>query len=311
MPRLEKWLTDVSPDAPVSRAVKKAMKVRLKAVEHYLQEAGRSSGKSKDSAEAVHQLRIWTRRSSAALRLFAEVVPRRTAKWLKRKLKKVRRTASEARDCDVLAERLEKGDLEGLSPTAVDLRERRERAIKRLANQSKKLLGSGKLDQKKSKLLKKLGRREPGGTRKTGGFGRWCRAQLVPLRDELVARAEGDLSRSENLHQFRIAGKRLRYALELAPAALPAVTHRRLYDELSDLQDRLGHVCDLIAAADRLESWLAEASEAIVRKQLRDAIERQKRQLLAAKQGFLRWWSAKQRAALRRSWHRALRSGSR
>ena len=306
MPRLEKWLTDVSPDDPVPRAARKALKVRFKAVEHYLKVAGLSSGK-KDSAEAVHQLRIWTRRCSAALRLFGAVLPRRTAKWLKRKLRKVRRTAGEARDCDVLAERLDKGDLEGLAPTVVDLRARRKRVVRRLAEKSKALLGGGKFNRKRSKLLKRLGRGAKGGKSAASRFGPWCRAQLVPLRDELVARAEGDLSQSDNLHQFRIAGKRLRYALELAPAALPEVAHRRLYDELSDLQDRLGHVCDVVAAADRLKSWLAEASEASVRKQLRNAIGRQERQLLAARQGFLRWWTARRRAALRRSWDRALR----
>src|SRR5262245_59631201 len=133
MPRYEKWLTAVGPDAPVTRATRKALAMRLKAAEHYLKEAGQVSGKSADDAEVVHQLRIWTRRAAAALRLFAEVLPRKTAKWLKRKLRAMRHTAGEARDCDVLADRLESGDVPGLAPSAVHLRTRRKRAEQDLA----------------------------------------------------------------------------------------------------------------------------------------------------------------------------------
>ena len=116
MARWEKWLTDVGPDAPVARAARMALAMRFKAVEHFLKKAGQVSGKADEDAEAVHQLRIWTRRAAAALRLFADVLPSKKAKWLKRKLKEIRHTAGVARDCDVLTNRLESGDLPGLAP---------------------------------------------------------------------------------------------------------------------------------------------------------------------------------------------------
>lgn len=312
MPRLEKWLTAVGPDAPITRAARKALKVRLAAVEHFLKQAGQVSGQADDDAEAVHQLRIWTRRATAALRLFDDVLPRRTAKWLKRKLRSIRRTAGEARDCDVLAERLESGDLPGLAPTAVHLRVRRKRAEKQLAKSYKSLIRGKRFCRKSDKLLGKIGRREK--SRKSPGqpkFGPWCRAQLRPLAEVFFELAAGDLSKDARLHELRLAGKRLRYALELAPAALPAATHRRLYDELSDLQDRLGQVCDQIVAAGRLKEWHDEARDDEVRKELRTAQGEQRKQLASSKQRFLRWWSPKRRESLRKSWERALRANRR
>jgi CHAD domain-containing protein len=311
MPRLEKWLTAVGPDAPVTRAARKALKVRLAAVEHFLKQASQVSGHSEDDAEAVHQLRIWTRRATAALRLFAEVLPRRATKWLKRKLRSIRQTAGEARDCDVLAERLESGDLPCLAPTAVHLRVRRKRAEKELAKTYKTLVRSRKFRKKSDKLLKKIDTRGASKSSPRPAFGPWCREQLVPLVNELFRQAEGNLSLDARLHELRLAGKRLRYAMELAPAALPAATHRRLYDELSDLQDRLGQVCDQIVAAGQLKEWQDEAREDGVRKELRAAQGEQRKQLAASKQRFLRWWSPKRRTSLQKNWERALRGGRR
>jgi len=307
MPRLEKWLTEVGPDAPVTRAARTALKVRLAAVERLLKQAGQVSGNADDDAEAVHQLRIWTRRASAALRLFAEVLPHRTTKWLKRKLRSIRRTAGEARDCDVLAERLESGDLPSLAPTAVHLRVRRKRAEKELAKTYKSLVRCRRFRRKSEKLFKKITRRDRSPRSiKGAAFGPWCREQLRPIAAAFFEQASGDFAKDAQLHELRLMGKRLRYALELAPAAVPAATHRRLYEELSELQDRLGQVCDQIVAVGRLKEWRDEARSDDVRKQLRAAQSQQRKQLAGARQRFLRWWSPKRRKALRQSWERAL-----
>ncbi|MEX2176747.1 MAG: CHAD domain-containing protein [Pirellulaceae bacterium] len=306
MPRFEKWLTQVGPDAPIPRAARKALAVRLEAVEHYLKEAAQVSGRAADDAESVHQLRVWTRRSAAALRLFDEVLPRRTAKWLKRKLRKIRRTAGKARDCDVLATRIEQGDLAALEQTAVPLRARRKRAEKELSRLYKSLVGHNKWERKTARLFKKARwKGRPKSVRPP--FGPWCRERLRALADQFHAVGGGDLSTETALHELRLAGKRLRYALELSPAALDPATHRRLYQQLGDLQDRLGEVCDSLTGVTRLEQWLAEAKEPTIRKQLRAALKSEQHQLARLRQRFARWWTAKRRLAMQRSWRQALR----
>ena len=66
MPRFQKWLTGVPPDAPADGVARAALAERLLAVSHFLD---KSIGDS-DEAEAIHQLRVWTRRAAAAIDLF-------------------------------------------------------------------------------------------------------------------------------------------------------------------------------------------------------------------------------------------------
>jgi CHAD domain-containing protein len=311
MPRAEKWLSNVREDTPAPRAARQALKPRLLEVAKLLGDAAHVTGKSDKDAEAVHQLRIWSRRSAAALRLFGELLPRRTAKWLKRKLKEIRRAAGSARDCDVLAERIEAGELPGLKPKAFRLHQRRRRAEKEMAALYKSLVKSGKFERKTDKLLEKLARRgkqrrgQSKSSAKWPAFGPWCQEQLAPLRDDFLRAAASNLSRDADLHALRLAGKRLRYALELSPAALPAGVHRRLYDELTDLQDRLGEVCDRIATVGRLKLWRRDAGGK-QREDFRAALHHEQAQLSSGKQRFLRWWSAKRRKSLAARWRKAL-----
>ena len=106
-------------------------------------------------------------------------------------------------------------------------------------------------------------------------------------------------AKDAQLHELRIAGKRLRYALELAPAALPARAHQRLYESLSDLQDRLGTVCDHLSAVAQMTEWKASAESPDERRALLSQIRREQAQLNARRKQFLRWWSSARRKRLR------------
>ena len=89
MLRFDKWLTKVAADAPVDRVARRALTTRLRAVAWFLHAAGNGD----NEAEAIHQLRIWTRRTAAALRLFAPVLTDKPARKLRKSLKKLRRAA--------------------------------------------------------------------------------------------------------------------------------------------------------------------------------------------------------------------------
>jgi len=56
----------------------------------------------------------------------------------------------------------------------------------------------------------------------------------------------------EQQHRVRIRAKRLRYALDLFAAALPAKPTRRYVAQLARLQDELGALNDAVVAAERL-----------------------------------------------------------
>jgi CHAD domain-containing protein len=296
MPRFEKWLTGVAVDAPVDRVADKALAMRLKAVGHFFEAAVHGS----DEAEGIHQLRIWTRRTSAALRLFAVALPEEQRKWLKKKLRKIRRTAGVVRDCDVQLEYLEADSSQPPKAIVKQLKRQRRVARKDLKTLRKRL--DRRLEKNSTDLVERVKWPKRHSSRAAPPFGRWYRQEIVPLGDELLKLSAEDLSDDRRLHAFRIAGKRLRYALELAGPALAPLQHRQLYEDLSALQDRLGEVCDHLAAVDRLREWLEQAKRPKQRVGLEELLEHEQRTLTTCHRRFLRWWSAARQQRLAMRW---------
>src|SRR5262245_11530452 len=103
MPRFQKWLIAVEPTAPTDEVARLALAERLLAVAHFLD---KSIGDT-DEAEAIHQLRVWTRRAASALELFDAALPDSRRKRMKKTLRKMRRRAGAVRDCDIHLERLQ------------------------------------------------------------------------------------------------------------------------------------------------------------------------------------------------------------
>lgn len=101
----EKWVEGIAPEERVGEVASRTLQGRLGAVLHYLPLAAE---KADEDLEHVHQLRVWARRATAALRLYQDLLPRRRLCWMRKQLKRVRRAANGARDCDVLLERLKK-----------------------------------------------------------------------------------------------------------------------------------------------------------------------------------------------------------
>ena len=98
-----KWISDLTADTRVSDAARRVLTFRLEAVRDWLGQALREAGQD---TEYVHQLRVATRRASAALDVFAACLPPKVAKEAKDRLKLIRRAAGEARDWDVFLGRL-------------------------------------------------------------------------------------------------------------------------------------------------------------------------------------------------------------
>jgi CHAD domain-containing protein len=302
MPRFEKWLKDVPLEAPVSRVGRRAIAVRLAAVGHYLRQATNDPSERK----SIHQLRIWTRRSAAALRLFEPLVPKRRGRAIRKTLIDLRRAAGKVRDCDVFLDRLTTGDREAPLGVVKRLKRRRRKVRRQLRAFGKELLKNDRFERQVQKLLARLDWPKRHSSRQSPPFAAWCRVRLVPMAQRFFALSAADFSQAEQFHDLRIAGKRLRYALELAPAAMPARQHQRLYEALSDLQQRLGEVCDHLVSVDRLERWQKNAKPRHERQVLKAAGRREARQLAAKRRQFLRWWSPARRRSLRRLWDSAV-----
>src|SRR4051812_42576378 len=103
MSRKSKWVEVRSPNESVEDVARRVLEDRLDLVWHYLPRAAKGP---KSETENVHQLRVATRRAVAALDTFSHLLGKRRLKWMNKQLKKVRRAAGDARDFDVLYDRL-------------------------------------------------------------------------------------------------------------------------------------------------------------------------------------------------------------
>ncbi|WP_327004789.1 CYTH and CHAD domain-containing protein [Dactylosporangium sp. NBC_01737] len=213
-------------------------------------------------AEAVHKMRVATRRLRSTLRTFAPLLDASEGdldrlhdevKWLTGLL-------GEVRDGDVMAERL--ADLLAAEPPELVLGPVAARIAQLLAARTegaRRRLIAGLDSQRYVTLLNDLDALVV-----AVGEGRVAKRELRRLARRAVRRADRRLAsadagpagttRDERLHEARKAYKRARYAAELAtPVAGPAAA--ALADRITDLQDVLGAHQDAIVTAELLRDY--------------------------------------------------------
>jgi CHAD domain-containing protein/predicted phosphodiesterase len=214
-------------------------------------------------AEALHDLRVATRRLRAALGLLeSDGVPE--ARPWRRELRRVTRALGEARDLDVridflrrFAARLRGSSGAGLRPLLAGLRRRRASAQRDVDVALRRLLVRGTLEE----ILRRAGTwaegaagdgaavatdRRPPATPGPAGRALLDRLHAVRALGPFVFRAEA----AARHHRLRIAAKRLRYAMEALRPLFGAPLEERLA-EVKALQGILGalHDCDVWIAS--------------------------------------------------------------
>jgi triphosphatase len=198
----------------------------------------------------VHQIRIATRRLRVALRLFAAMLPPRSAHRLARELRWLARGLSNVRDLDVhnkaLRTHVRAAGADGHDGLGgYELALQRERAAAR--DKLHELFTSERYEQ----LIASLGKLLDGAP-SAGALRRWRRftvrdgaAQYLRRSRQRVlklGRKVDEKTGAEELHRLRIRAKRLRYALEFFaeayPTLLPAASATKaLQDVLGEHQD--------------------------------------------------------------------------
>jgi CHAD domain-containing protein len=292
-----KW-AEASPEENVAAVAVRSLEVRLRAVREYLDKAAVESEKE---VEHVHQMRVWSRRASAALCLYQALMPAWRVQRIAKHLNRIRRAANDARDDDVFAARLaqEKND-----PAAELLLERvrdhRRRSQEPIVAIHRKLGKSGRLAKRTNKLLRRVGT-GPRADEGAAFFQEWAVCRLQSQTGEFFLAAAADLSDVHNLHQLRIAGKQLRYTIELLAAGLPESVRQHIYPMIKDLQDRLGAINDHATARQRLERWMQESPTEVEYQFLQTHREAERRCTETLRGEFLHWWNGTRQAELQRA----------
>ena len=304
MTSYSKWIP-ASRDEPVFDVAERSLRARLGAVEHFLPLAAHQAH---ESIEHVHQLRVWSRRATAAIRLYRDLCPWVRSGRVKKQLTKIRRAANDARDADVLLLRLEKDQNEpGAARLLERARKHRAQSQQPLVAIFDKMESGDRFRRQMENLLSSLRERAQSNALRSARFGPWARANLRPYLDQFFHDGQAPLSDLGALHQFRISGKKLRYTMELLAAAFPLRFAKRLYPKIESLQERLGEINDLATAQLRYRHWLEEAESESEVEYIRGLLADEEDRLRRCREAFSAWWKPPRVRRLAKAFHDIIR----
>jgi CHAD domain-containing protein len=259
----------IEPDDPMSEAGRKTFRFHYRRMLH--NEPGTRLG---EDIEALHDMRVATRRMRAAFRVFGDYYrPKAVAPYLKG-LKRTGRALGPVRDLDVFRAKVQaylstlpepqQGSLDGfLAVLEAQRKAARERMIAYL--DSKKY---ARFRDRFGQFVETegLGSRPvtldggdpvPYRVRHVAPMAVYARLAAVRAYDEWVSIPWTDLPDPplERLHALRIACKRLRYALEFFREVLGPDT-KALIKQIVTVQDHLGDLQDAVVARRLLREYL-------------------------------------------------------
>ena len=242
-----KWFSDLTAATPQQTAAQRVLTARVRTVEHHLERVAVRLG---EAPEDVHQLRVATRRLTAGLAVFKPVLDSRLRRRVRRAARRLRRAAGAVRDLDVQRGMLEdRLKLHADIPAAVaksllrKLDRRGRQALQVLAQVVPRWAETFR--KAAADLLGNLEIELTSGADSATNLGAIGRVVLNKQLDQLFAAGQADLAALNNLHQLRIAAKRLRYAMEVFAGCYPAEFRGGLYKQVESVQSELGHLNDL------------------------------------------------------------------
>lgn len=281
-----KWIPDLTPEMPVADAARTVLAARFGVVRHYLPLAAE---KPFEDVEYVHQLRVGTRRAGAALRVFADCLPKKPLRGTKKALRAIRRAAGGARDWDVFLEGLAAGGKPALDFLRGFALGERTTAQDVLAEAYRE--HGTEFAERSTELTDET--REP--SEDAGTFADLAHAQLDDLLKTFDEAATANPTEPAALHQLRILGKRVRYAMELFAACFAPPLKDDLYPAVEDVQEILGGVQDAAVGVERLTTLrnrtkLVMPSEfKRVQAGLASLVKGQRAKIPAGKKAFAAW----------------------
>ncbi|NIL96434.1 MAG: CHAD domain-containing protein [Planctomycetales bacterium] len=289
-----KWMK-ARPEMLVKRVSRRALRERFREVLHHLPLAAK---KPCEDVEHVHRLRVACRRAVAALDIFEPALPPKRARRMRKELRRLRRAVGQARDLDVLAQRLERllaagenGAISKVLQRVVKLRKKAQPAARQAYRRARRR----QLGREMRRLAKRS--RHPAGL--SGSFGSYAREGLRRNTRDFFAAAGADLTDIENLHQLRIAGKRLRYAMEIYAGAFSSALRYELYPVFAEVQERLGTINDYATAVRLLDTWQQAVSSKSSAGRMQNLLEDENRRLEKAAAAFRQWWTPARAASLK------------
>jgi CHAD domain-containing protein len=291
-----KWINDLTPEMPLLDAARNVLFVRLQVVRDYLPKVVYHPD---EDPEYVHQLRVGTRRSDAAVSIFRSCLSDKAFKGTRGRLRVVRRAAGSVRDWDVFLIELRSRfqDAPAKDAPGLDFLIGFSLGQRNLALTQLQATGHEQNAEFESFITNTIMNvRLAQDLNGKANLVDLARPLLSGLREELEQLASGDLNDYPHLHQVRIAGKRLRYAMEIFADCFPPSFKEELYPQIEAMQEILGRANDSHLAYERLAGlriWIRQ-HWAEDWKRLQPGIEGllryHQRRLPQERRRFLQWW---------------------
>jgi CHAD domain-containing protein len=216
-------------------------------------------------ASEVHDLRVAIRRFTQVLRVFRSRFPAKEVKRIRRDVKETMALAGEVRDLDIAIQFLAKSKLKEAAALLPDFKNRRSEAGRNLAGKLQTWAKRRIFSKWRRKLLLASSNPEAAELGSVEDVAKEILPRLVKRYLALGNHAADGTEDWEQLHQFRIAAKKLRYTLEIFTP--PGSALMGLLVRLKDLQSILGkiHDAELVRemvlqedAGDKLSAELAK-----------------------------------------------------
>ena len=285
-----KWIEGLDAETPVADAARRVLSERLEAVVHYLPLAAESPEKD---VEFVHQLRVATRRAGAAVRIFKSCLPGKQARSSKKTLRRIRRAAGTARDWDVFHLMLNDWSAKRPAADAPGLQFLRGYAFNERMRSQGGLAEEGNERIDIERIIESVG--EPNGRHAPDQLGEMATPLIGGLLDEFGNAVAQDTGDFDHLHKIRIAGKRLRYAMEVFADCFSPAFRDEMYPAVEEMQEFLGDANDSHITSQRLTELREELKRAwpkdfkVCRVGLDRLLQAHRRRLPEARKKFAAW----------------------
>src|SRR6185437_4384358 len=216
-------------------------------------------------SEHVHQLRVGARRATAALKAFDSSLPKKHAKAANKALRTIRLAAGDARDWDVFIEALEKTRslkesggkpaLDFLLGYALGERSAAQTRLEEAAEKTRDDLEALAAD-----LPERI---RESGKHSEETFGKLAEADLGDRFQEFAAAVAERPTDPDELHELRILGKHLRYAIEIFAGCFGPPLKEKLYPAIETMQEFLGELQDARVGIERMEALRSMARQTL------------------------------------------------
>ena len=286
IPADSNWIEGISPNQSVCKVASRVLNTRLMAVCRWLPLAAENSD---EDIEYVHQLRLSVRRAVEAARVFSGLIEEAKYEELRKKLRRIRLAADDARNWDVLCGRVSHGGY--IPATLLEQIKAGRRKVQEPITTAYQECRTEACGEKFEKLVQDVESHEYGEGKRR--FVRHARKYLRPVVKKFFQAAQSDLTTYKSLHGLRIRTKKLGYTMEIVAVAFAPAFRKNLYPQVALFQNLLGTMNDHATERSMFRDLLSKSESLEQKAFLEGLLLAEERASDDLKAGFLAIWTPK------------------